>query len=82
MINEEDTVINNNISSEESKEEDIVVKSKDNSQFRDEKIKIENTLKNEDTNETNNHEFKPLKNKDKKMKYEIPLYIDIKKTKK
>ena len=81
LINEENIVINNDYFSEESKEEDIVGESNNSSQNNEEKINLENSLKNEDTNKTNYHEFKPLKNKDKKMKYEIPLYIDIKKTK-
>ena len=59
-------VINNNISPEESKEEDNVVENKDNSQLSAEKINLENSLKNEDTNKINYQESKPLKNKDKK----------------
>ena len=36
-------------------------------------------MKNEDIKKSNYQELKHMKNKGKKMKYDIPLYIDIKK---
>ena len=81
LINEEDIVINNDISSEESKEEDNTEESQDKKDINNRRIILYKSLKKEDINRTNYQEIKQFKKKDKKMKYEIPLYIDIKKTK-
>ena len=75
LINKDDIVINNNTSSEESKEEEILEENQDNNDFKKENLNLENSLEKKDGNRTKDQKRKPLKNKDTKMIFEIPLSL-------
>ena len=81
LIKEDDILINNNTSSEESKEEEILEVNQDNHDFKKENINLEIFLKKKDDHRTKDQKSKPVKSRDTKKKYEIPLYTDLKKQK-